>query len=102
MRPATALLPNHLLRSDVHTLFDRGYLTVTPALRVRVSERLKKDFDNGEHYYEPCLPLMSPAHLFNDRLLRGCPLRPSCSRTAGWTRGAWAAGILRCLLERYE
>jgi putative restriction endonuclease len=39
-----------LLRSDVHTLFDRGYLTVAPDLRVMVSSRLKKDFDNGEHY----------------------------------------------------
>ena len=41
-----------LLRSDVHTLFDRGYLTVTPDHRTRVSGRLKKDFDNGEHYYQ--------------------------------------------------
>lgn len=41
-----------LLRSDVHTLFDRGYLTVTPERRVRVSRRLKADFDNGEHYYQ--------------------------------------------------
>ena len=41
-----------LLRSDVHTLFDRGYITVTPEHRVRVSRRLKADFDNGEHYYQ--------------------------------------------------
>jgi putative restriction endonuclease len=41
-----------LLRSDVHTLFDRGYLTITPERRVRVSRRLKADFDNGEHYYQ--------------------------------------------------
>jgi len=40
-----------LLRSDVHTLFDRGYVTITPDLRFRVSRRLKTDFDNGEHYY---------------------------------------------------
>jgi putative restriction endonuclease len=40
-----------LLRSDVHTLFDRGYLSVAPELRLMVSSRLKKDFDNGEHYY---------------------------------------------------
>jgi putative restriction endonuclease len=40
-----------LLRSDVHTLFDRGYVTVTPELQFRVSRRLKDDFDNGEHYY---------------------------------------------------
>lgn len=41
-----------LLRSDVHTLFDRGYVTVAPDLKVLVSRRLKKDFDNGEHYYQ--------------------------------------------------
>lgn len=41
-----------LLRSDVHTLFDRGYITVTPEHRVRVSRRLTADFDNGEHYYQ--------------------------------------------------
>jgi HNH endonuclease len=41
-----------LLRSDVHTLFDRGYVTVTPDLKFQVSRRLKQDFDNGEHYYQ--------------------------------------------------
>jgi len=40
-----------LLRSDVHTLFDRGYVSVGPDFRVRVSRRLKADFDNGEQYY---------------------------------------------------
>jgi hypothetical protein len=36
-----------LLRSDLHALFDQGYVTVTPDHRVRVSRRLKDDFDNG-------------------------------------------------------
>jgi putative restriction endonuclease len=40
-----------LLRSDVHRLFDRGYITVNPALTIRVSSCLKEDFDNGEPYY---------------------------------------------------
>lgn len=40
-----------LLRSDVHTLFDRGYITVTPAHKVLVSRSLKDDYDNGEPYY---------------------------------------------------
>jgi putative restriction endonuclease len=40
-----------LLRSDLHILFDRGYLTVTPEYRVEVSGRLKRDFDNGEEYF---------------------------------------------------
>jgi len=39
-----------LLRSDLHTLFDRGYVTVAPDYRVHVSQRLKVDFDNGENY----------------------------------------------------
>lgn len=37
-----------LLRSDIHRLFDRGYVTVTPDYRFRVSRRLKDEFDNGE------------------------------------------------------
>jgi putative restriction endonuclease len=40
-----------LLRQDVHTLFDRGYLTVAPDYRVEVSRRLKDEFDNGREYY---------------------------------------------------
>lgn len=40
-----------LLRQDVHTLFDRGYLTVTPDYHVEVSCRLKDEFDNGKEYY---------------------------------------------------
>lgn len=39
-----------LLRSDIHALFDRGYVTVTPEYRFRASRRLREDFDNGEHY----------------------------------------------------
>jgi HNH endonuclease len=39
-----------LLRSDVHALFDRGYVTVSPDLTFRASRRLRDDFDNGEHY----------------------------------------------------
>ncbi len=41
-----------LLRSDVHTLFDRGYVTITPDHRFRVSARLRADWDNGKPYYE--------------------------------------------------
>jgi putative restriction endonuclease len=41
-----------LLRSDVHRLFDRGYVTVTPDRVFRVSSRLKTEFHNGEHYYK--------------------------------------------------
>lgn len=41
-----------LLRSDLHTLFDRGYLTVTEDLRVEVSKRIREEFENGREYYE--------------------------------------------------
>jgi HNH endonuclease len=41
-----------LLRRDLHTLFDRGYVTVSPDLRFEVSRRLKEDFENGHEYYE--------------------------------------------------
>lgn len=40
-----------LLRSDLHTLFDRGYLTVTPEARLEVSSRIREEFENGRDYY---------------------------------------------------
>lgn len=40
-----------LLRSDLHILFDRGYITVTPEYRVEVSNRIKEEFNNGRVYY---------------------------------------------------
>jgi putative restriction endonuclease len=40
-----------LLRSDLHTLYDRGYLTVTPDFRIEVSRRIKEEFENGREYY---------------------------------------------------
>jgi putative restriction endonuclease len=41
-----------LLRSDLHTLFDRGYLTVTDELHVEVSPRIREEFKNGREYYK--------------------------------------------------
>jgi putative restriction endonuclease len=40
-----------LLRSDVHTLFDEGYLGVDTKNRLQVSPRLRADFGNGEEFY---------------------------------------------------
>lgn len=40
-----------LLRSDVHKLFDRGYVTVTPDGAFRVSPKLREHYDNGKAYY---------------------------------------------------
>lgn len=39
-----------LLRSDVHKLFDAGYVTITPEYRVEASGRMKDDFDDGDNY----------------------------------------------------
>lgn len=58
-----------LLRSDLHTLFDRGYLTVTPDLRMHVSRRIHDEFENGRDYYalegreirQPNNPRLAPA-----------------------------------------
>jgi putative restriction endonuclease len=40
-----------LFRRDIHSLFDAGYVTVTPDLRFEVSRRIREEFDNGKHYY---------------------------------------------------
>jgi len=40
-----------LLRSDLHTLFDRGYVTVSGEGSLRVSGHLKSDFNNGAYYF---------------------------------------------------
>lgn len=41
-----------LLRRDLHSLFDAGYVTITPDLRFEVSRRIREEFENGRHYYE--------------------------------------------------
>lgn len=40
-----------LLRSDLHILFDKGYLTVTEDFSIEVSKRIKEEFENGRDYY---------------------------------------------------
>ena len=40
-----------LLRADLHKLFDRGLITVTPGCRVEVSPRIKEEYENGREYY---------------------------------------------------
>jgi putative restriction endonuclease len=41
-----------LLRSDMHKLFDTGYLTITSEFKVEVSSRIKEEFQNGREYYQ--------------------------------------------------
>jgi putative restriction endonuclease len=40
-----------LLRQDLHTLFDRGYMTVTPSHQIEVSPQIREEFHNGKEYY---------------------------------------------------
>jgi len=40
------------LRTDLHKLFDRGYVTIDDQMRLLVGRRLKADFDNGKSYYQ--------------------------------------------------
>jgi len=41
-----------LLRSDLHKLFDAGYVTITKDYKVEVSRRIKEEFENGRDYYK--------------------------------------------------
>jgi len=57
IKPYAKLGPHHisnglLLRSDMHKLFDGGYLTITKDLKVEVSSRIKEEFHNGKEYYQ--------------------------------------------------
>lgn len=41
-----------LLRSDMHKLFDAGYITITNDHKIEVSKRIKEEFQNGREYYQ--------------------------------------------------
>jgi putative restriction endonuclease len=41
-----------LLRSDLHKLFDSGYITITKDYKVQISRRIKEEFENGKEYYQ--------------------------------------------------
>ncbi len=54
--PFTEMGPNEvsngmLFRSDFHKLFDAGLITVTPALNLEVSPRIREEWFNGKIYY---------------------------------------------------
>lgn len=56
IKPYACEGPHHiqnglLLRSDLHKLFDLGYVTITPDLDMEVSGRLREDWSNGREYY---------------------------------------------------
>lgn len=56
IQPYLGPLSNHvqnglLLTKEFHALFDAGYVTISPDHRVRVSRRLREDWQNGHRYY---------------------------------------------------
>ena len=40
-----------LFRSDIHKLFDTGYVTISSDYRFEVSRRIREEFENGRDYY---------------------------------------------------
>jgi putative restriction endonuclease len=40
-----------LLRSDFHTLFDKGLVSITPDYRMKISPRIRQAWFNGKAYY---------------------------------------------------
>jgi putative restriction endonuclease len=52
-----------LLRSDLHKLFDLGYITLTTDYHVEVSKQIKEEYENGRDYYAlQGKPLISLPH----------------------------------------
>jgi putative restriction endonuclease len=53
-----------LLTKEFHTLFDNGYVTVSPEHSIMVSPRLRQEWHNGKRYYEfDGAPLRPPVDL---------------------------------------
>lgn len=89
IQPYRGAASNHpqnglVLTKEFHTLFDLGYVTVEPkgqSYVVRVSERLRADWQNGARYYA-----------YADRELAVVPsvedLRPS-AEALSWHRAQW-------------
>jgi len=40
-----------LLRRDIHSLFDAGYVTISTDFKFLVSAKIREEFENGRHYY---------------------------------------------------
>lgn len=56
-----------LLRADIHRLFDKGYATVSPDLKLEISNRLRADYSNGRSYYPLHGTPLRPPELDSDR-----------------------------------
>ena len=80
-----------LLRSDLHKLFDAGYVTVTSERRLEVSRRLRDDFQNGKSYYPLYGQVVSLPPL--NRIIHGW------NTFSGTTRRFTRADIASCLID---
>jgi putative restriction endonuclease len=40
-----------LMRRDIHSLFDAGYVTITPDMHFEVSGKIREEYENGRDYY---------------------------------------------------
>lgn len=40
-----------LLRKDLHTLYDRGYITITDDFHIQASKRIIEDYGNDKEFY---------------------------------------------------
>lgn len=58
-----------LFRADLHRLFDKGYITVTPELQLEVGTRLRQEWHNGHTYY--------PLHGTRLKTPKAASLKPS-------------------------
>jgi putative restriction endonuclease len=55
-----------LLRRDLHALFDKGYVTITPSMKFEVSRKIKEEYENGRDYYRlQGSPLWLPSNPLN-------------------------------------
>jgi putative restriction endonuclease len=78
IRPVTscgdnALTNGLLLRADMHILFDRGLIGISPDYKVRVSSQIREKFVNGRVYYahedQPLQSVPTAAELLPSREL---------------------------------
>jgi putative restriction endonuclease len=40
-----------LMRRDIHSLFDLGYVTISPEMKFEVSRKIREEYENGRYYY---------------------------------------------------
>jgi putative restriction endonuclease len=40
-----------LFRRDIHSLFDSGYVTISPSFKFEVSRKIREEYENGRDYY---------------------------------------------------